>query len=62
MRADLKVYADAMATLERYAIAGLQRDTGTQFAKAQKRVDESRRAYEVARDTLDGHISSHGCA
>ena len=54
LRADLKVYADA--------IAGLQQSTGKNFEKAHKRADSARRIYEVARKKLNDHIASHGCA
>ena len=54
LRADLKVYADA--------IAGLQQSTGNNFEKAHKRADSARRIYEVARKKLNEHMASHGCA
>ena len=53
LRADLKVYADA--------IAGLQQNTGKNFEKAHKRADSARRIYEVARKKLNEHTVSHGC-
>ena len=54
LRADLKVYADAVDTL--------QRNIGKDFEKAHQRVERARRAYDTARDKLNRHIASHGCA
>ena len=53
LRADLKVYADATAAL--------QRNVGKDFERAHLRVESARRAYEVARKKLNEHIASHGC-
>jgi hypothetical protein len=53
LRADLKVYADATAAL--------QRNVGNDFEKAHLRGESARRAYEVARKKLNEHIASHGC-
>jgi hypothetical protein len=53
LRADLKVYADAIAVL--------QRSTGKHFEKAHLRVDGARRAYELARKKLNDHVAAHGC-
>jgi hypothetical protein len=53
LRADLKVYADA--------ISGLQQSSGENFEKAHKRADSARRIYEVARKKLNEHTVSHGC-
>jgi hypothetical protein len=53
LRADLKVYADA--------IDALQRNLGKDFEKAHQRAESARRIYEVARTKLNDHLASHGC-
>ncbi len=53
MRADLKVYADSIAVL--------QRSMGETFEKAHLRVETARRAYQVARRKLNDHLATHGC-
>ena len=53
MRADLKVYADAMYLLER--------STGKDFEKAHQKAEHARLAFIAARDKLNAHIASHGC-
>lgn len=53
LRADLKVYADA--------IAELQRSIGKNFEKAHEDVERARRAYQLARRKLLDHIETHGC-
>ena len=54
LRADVKVYADAIRVLPE--------SIGKDFEKAHKRAERARRAYEMARDKLNRHIESHGCA
>ena len=53
LRADLKVYADA--------IEFLQRNLGKEFEKAHQGADRARRAYQVARRKLADHMALHGC-
>ena len=53
LRADLKVYADSIAVL--------QRSLGKTFEKAHLRVESARRAYQVARTKLSNHSVTHGC-
>jgi len=54
LRADLKVYLDAVTELERSNI-----ENG--FDKAHKLANRARLAYEVARKRLNQHVTSHGC-
>ena len=54
LRADLKVYADA--------IRALQQSLGKDFEKAHQRAERARRAYEAAREKLNQHVATHGCA
>lgn len=54
MRADLKVYRDAVTDLERNNV---EQD----FEKAHKLANRARLAYEVARRKFNQHIASHGC-
>jgi hypothetical protein len=53
MRADLKVYRDAVVTLER--------NTGNRFLDAHQKAEHARLAYEAARDKLMEHTDSHCC-
>ena len=53
LRADLKVYADSIAVL--------QRSVGKAFEKAHLRVESARRSYQVARRKMNDHLASHGC-
>jgi hypothetical protein len=53
LRADLKVYADSIAVL--------QRSMGETFEKAHLRVETARRAYQLARRKLNDHLATHGC-
>jgi hypothetical protein len=53
VRADLKVYADA--------VNALQRSAGQEFKKAQQRTERARLAFETASKKLADHISSHKC-
>ncbi len=54
LRADLKVYADAVTELEG--------NVGKGFEKAHKKAEHARLAYQAARHKLKDHIASHGCA
>jgi hypothetical protein len=53
LRADLKVYADAIRVL--------QKSMGKDFDKAHKRAERARRAYEAARTKLNDHVAAHDC-
>jgi hypothetical protein len=53
MRADLRVYRDAVDALEE--------NTGDGFDKAHKLAEIARIAYEAARDRFNAHTSSHRC-
>ncbi len=54
LRADLRVYADAVAELEG--------NVGRGFEKAHKKAEHARLAYQAARQKLKDHIESHDCA
>jgi hypothetical protein len=54
MRADLKVYKDAVVELDQ--------SSGLDFKKARQRAEHTRLAYEAARDMLEAHIAAHACA
>ena len=53
MRADLRVYRDAVNVLEQ--------TTGADFDKAHKLAEIARIAYGAARDRFNAHVSSHKC-
>lgn len=53
MRADLRVYRDAVNALER--------TTGLDFEKAHKLAEIARVSYEAARDRFNAHVTSHKC-
>ena len=53
MRADLRVYRDAVNALEE--------NKGEGFEKAHKLAEIARSAYEAARDRFNAHMSSHRC-
>jgi hypothetical protein len=53
LRADLRVYVDAVAWLDQA--------TGKDFEKAFKHAEEARRAFLAAREKVNRHITSHGC-
>jgi hypothetical protein len=53
LRADLKVYADSVQTL--------QRSLGKSFAKAQRDAERARLAFETASKKLADHVATHGC-
>lgn len=54
VRADLKVYRDA--------VNALQENSGPEFRAVQQRAEHARLAYEAAREKLEQHILVHGCA
>jgi hypothetical protein len=53
MRADLRVYRDAVGALEA--------NRGTTFEKAHKLAEIARICFEAARDRFHAHVSSHRC-
>jgi len=53
MRADLRVYHEA--------VLDLQRSVGEQFKMSHERAERARTAYEAASQTLHSHLASHGC-
>jgi hypothetical protein len=63
VRAELKVYADAIAVLQQYSMAALSvlDDTRECFQKAHKLAEHARLAYQASRRQLDRHIATHGC-
>jgi hypothetical protein len=54
LRADLRIYSDA--------VAALQKQIGKEFEMAHHQAERARLAYEAARERLNEHIASHGCA
>jgi len=54
MRADLKVYRDSVDELEQHS--------GLDFMQAHQNAEHTRLAYLAAREKLNQHIASHGCA
>lgn len=63
VRAELKVYGDAIAILQKHAISALSAvdNPSDGFKKAQELAEHARLAYQNSRQTLDDHIASHGC-
>lgn len=57
MRADLKVYREAVTTLEAAAVQSVRKD----FDKAVNRAEAARRAFQRARGRLNRHAAYHGC-
>jgi len=57
MRADLKVYREAVATLEAASAQSARKD----FDKAVNRAEAARRAFQRARGRLNRHVVYHGC-
>jgi len=53
VRADLKVYAEA--------VNSLQRSVGPEFKKSQKAAERARLAFETAGKKLADHLASHKC-
>jgi hypothetical protein len=58
MRADLRLYRDAVNVLDTEAITG----SGVSFEKAVRNTRIAQLAFEAARDRYNGHVTSHGCA
>jgi hypothetical protein len=61
LRADLKVYADAIATLVTNDIPAISRSASQGFEKACRNADHAEVSYKLARRKLDEHIAAHGC-
>ncbi|HEV8414710.1 MAG TPA: hypothetical protein VGQ49_14035 [Bryobacteraceae bacterium] len=63
VRAELKVYGDAIAMLQKHSIDALSalQDTSGSFEKAHELAEHAKLAYQVSRQALDDHIASHGC-
>jgi hypothetical protein len=57
MRADLRVYRDAVAALE----AASLESTAKTFDKAVKNAGIAQRAFQAARERLNQHTAAHGC-
>ena len=57
MRADLRVYRDAVDVLEESALGA----TPKGFEKAHKLAEIGRISYEAARDRFNAHVASHRC-
>jgi hypothetical protein len=55
LRADLRVYVDAVAILEAAAV------DGQDFNKAARDAATAQFAFETARDRYNQHVSSHAC-
>jgi len=55
MRADLRVYVDAVAALEAAALGGQE------FNKAARDASTAQFAFEAARDRFNTHVTSHAC-
>ena len=53
VRADLKVYADA--------VSALHRNVGRDFTKAHQYAERARMAFEAGSKKLADHLKSHGC-
>jgi hypothetical protein len=56
MRADLRVYRDAVSVLDAEVLTG----SGTSFEKAVRNTKLAQLAFETARDRYNQHVSSHG--
>jgi hypothetical protein len=57
MRADLRVYRDAVAALEAASLGSAAKT----FDKAVKNAGIAQRAFEAARERLNQHTAEHGC-
>jgi len=57
MRAELKVYREAVVTLDATAVQGARKD----FDKAVNRAEAARRAFQRARAKLNRHAAYHCC-
>ena len=63
VRAELKVYGDAIAVLQKHSIDALSAldDPRGDFKKAHKLAEHAKLAYIVSRQKLNDHIAAHGC-
>ena len=61
LRADLRVYAEAIAALQQDAVTGLLENTNRGFQMARRNVKHAQLAYQYARWKLDEHLAAHGC-
>jgi hypothetical protein len=63
LRADLKVYADAIEVLQYYAMGALAalEDSRADFKKARRLAEHARLAYQSSRQKLSQHVASHYC-
>ena len=64
LRADLRVYADAIAVLEQRsieALTALEVNTTEGFEKAHRLAEHAQLAYQDSRKKLNRHIAAHGC-
>ena len=63
LRADLKVYADAIEVLQYYAMGALAalEDSRADFKKAHRLAEHARLAYQSSRQKLSQHVASHYC-
>jgi hypothetical protein len=57
MRADLRIYRDAVNRLDAEAVSG----SGASFEKAVRNVRIAQAAFEAARDKFNAHVASHRC-
>ena len=64
VRAELRIYADAISVLQQYSIAALAAldEPKGSFKRAHELAEHARRAYQDSRQKLDDHVASHGCA
>lgn len=58
LRADAKVYADAVRRLDEATESGRSRE---EFDRTWKDAEGARMAFERARVALNHHVSAHGC-
>ena len=64
MRADVKVYAGAIAVLQQRsidALTALEVNTPEGFEKAHRLAEHARLAYQDSRKKLNQHVAAHGC-
>lgn len=63
VRAELRVYADAIAVLQHHSIAALAAldDPRESFHKAHELAEHARLAYLESRRKLEDHMASHRC-
>jgi hypothetical protein len=63
VRAELRVYGDAVAVLQKHALDALSVlvDPSKGFKKARELAEHARLAYLDSRRKLEDHIASHSC-